>query len=1004
MPGTTSHLIAGRDRELRILETQLLELLGGRGGLMLITGESGVGKTTLVREAIAGAPTDMMTSRCPGVGETPVFGPWLELIDRIQRTWHVDPPADLLQRHASDRSMFNTAITMMSWLRQLPHPFVWIVEDLQWADTATLELLCHVADRMDETGVLILATCRSDGLIPGDVNTTLFHELSRHCRERLHLTCLNRTDVDFLVRTLLTTDTTGPGSTPANASDLDALISDIFTRTAGLPLFVRELLDIIWTRGALPDLQRELPANLAQAIDRKIQQLHPDTQSLLELAALIGERFSCSVLEMAMGGRAVTDEYSDSAVAAGSAGSVMGVAANTPNTADVARTFNAAVASAVGEAMARGILVPDDGDTVRFHHAMVRDVMLHRCVGSRRKTLHERIASAILSLHPDQVEAVAFHLHQAQHPEAVPYLIAAADKAWQAGAIVTACRRYEAALADMSADHPHEATTRLKLAYGLRRSHPERAIHCARQALDSALRQNAGAVAVWARHLLLWMAFQRNDFSHWTEMEELAAEQAALLGNPEYQALEVHLFGTTKGFPLIRSLQINQCMWQGKLDVARQMLNEITPLAAPESMEILEIEAFLSTLEGDLRSVAQINRRVCESAWVARQYWNALRCKLNELYFSELVNAHLPDMLNDIAQQLVDMEQKAAAFGGQTYLAKGYSGIGFHEYGAGHWAQAWHNVIDYVRTEEDALPIIRWFGAVMLTETGDLEGAKEVLRQLPPKHPEDELPTASTVFVWTHAVWAQVAIGLGDLDLARTWLDAADAHPLGTVSNTHRPYVDLAWAAYHRAAGAHDLAWRLAESALERAQRQNISWFVMKALRLLGELASAKDDKDGAMEYFTGSRTLAVRCRYPFEQAMTDLSMAKAHLQFGNEVTALEFASSARAAFGRLGADRWLAKADALLKDLPSTGTGLDLRALNIASPGADPPLLLNRLTRREQEVVRLVIEGRTDRDIAAQLFLSPKTVDHHLRSVFRKLDVNNRAALVALLLRAGQI
>ena len=93
--------------------------------------------------------------------------------------------------------------------------------------------------------------------------------------------------------------------------------------------------------------------------------------------------------------------------------------------------------------------------------------------------------------------------------------------------------------------------------------------------------------------------------------------------------------------------------------------------------------------------------------------------------------------------------------------------------------------------------------------------------------------------------------------------------------------------------------------------------------------------------------------------------------------------------FERLGTAQWAARAQTELRATGETARRRD-------------PSTLDRLTRQELQVVRLVAEGATNREAAAQLFVSPRTVDHHLRSVFRKLAIRSRAELVRLALDGG--
>ncbi len=124
----------------------------------------------------------------------------------------------------------------------------------------------------------------------------------------------------------------------------------------------------------------------------------------------------------------------------------------------------------------------------------------------------------------------------------------------------------------------------------------------------------------------------------------------------------------------------------------------------------------------------------------------------------------------------------------------------------------------------------------------------------------------------------------------------------------------------------------------------------------------------------------------PFEEARTRLAVGERLRRERRRSDARELLTAAAEAFAAMGARRWASRA---ARELAATGS----------APGAGVPLREDRpdpLTAREHDVCELVAAGRTNREVAATLFLSPRTVEHHLRSAYRKLDVRSRTELAA--------
>ncbi|HYF96093.1 MAG TPA: response regulator transcription factor [Symbiobacteriaceae bacterium] len=180
-----------------------------------------------------------------------------------------------------------------------------------------------------------------------------------------------------------------------------------------------------------------------------------------------------------------------------------------------------------------------------------------------------------------------------------------------------------------------------------------------------------------------------------------------------------------------------------------------------------------------------------------------------------------------------------------------------------------------------------------------------------------------------------------------------------------------------------------AEAALADATAAGSSLCRIEADRLLGELAAAHGDKASARIRFAASLALAERCRFTWEAALTRLARARALA--GAPDAAADLAAVC-AFFEEAGAHHALAAARKAL-------AGAETGGPTAAAPQADLP---DGLTAREWEVVGLVAQGLTDKEIGARLFISRKTVDRHLRNIFNKTGVSNRAALAAYATRHG--
>jgi DNA-binding CsgD family transcriptional regulator len=203
-----------------------------------------------------------------------------------------------------------------------------------------------------------------------------------------------------------------------------------------------------------------------------------------------------------------------------------------------------------------------------------------------------------------------------------------------------------------------------------------------------------------------------------------------------------------------------------------------------------------------------------------------------------------------------------------------------------------------------------------------------------------EISTTPVVF-WGGLDRIEAAIRAGDRDTARAWLDVFEA------------WTESSAAAWARAVVLH------CRALLADDERETERLF-----------AAALDAHAGATR--------------PFERARSELAYGEFLRRVRRRVEARDHLRAALLGFEGLGATLWAERAR------------VELRASGETARKRDPSTV-DELTAQELQIARFVADGRTNRDVAAQLFLSPRTIDFHLRNVFRKLGISSRAALARL-------
>ncbi|MEW1840474.1 BTAD domain-containing putative transcriptional regulator [Nonomuraea angiospora] len=382
---TTETPFVGRQAELSALVTAATEAATDGARIALVTGEAGLGKSTLLEHLGRRLEHDgwlVAVGHCPEVDSAPPAWAWTEALRAVAAATPPDEYADNLAPLLTDTEPANADATagrfrlrqaVWKWLATVAakRPVAVVLDDLHWADAATLELLGGGLGM--RAPILIVAAYRADE--SGHLTETLA-SLARATPLRLALPGLDDEAVAELVRTECETD--------------EQTIAGIAERTGGNPFYVRESARLLNGEGALVALS-EVPEGVRDVLRRRLARLPEGGVSILRLAAVAGRESSVDVLVKA----ADTDEDG--------------------------------VMDALDAGIIAGLLNEPAPGRVRFVHALVRDTLITDLSRLRTARMHARIAAALEGT--DDIAALAHHYARAGSPKAVGYCVQAAELA-----------------------------------------------------------------------------------------------------------------------------------------------------------------------------------------------------------------------------------------------------------------------------------------------------------------------------------------------------------------------------------------------------------------------------------------------------------------------------------------------------------------------------------------------------------------------------------------------
>jgi DNA-binding CsgD family transcriptional regulator len=990
----------GREEELTFLRARLDQACAGAGGIVLLAGDPGIGKTRIAEELAIDAHlrgARVLWGHCHEGAGAPAYWPWVQIIraysrTRAPETLHTElgagaadiaqivpelrerlpelPPSPRLTTAQARFRLFDHITTFLA-LAAERQPLVLILDDLHWADEPSLLLLQFLARAPRSARLLVLGAYR-------DMEVGRAHPLARAladlirepANQRLHLRGFGAPEVARFIEVIA-------GLEPAGD-----LIAAVTRETEGNPFFITEVVRLLLTEGRLGQAERAtpwrptLPRSVREVIGRRLARLSAPCNTVLTIAAVIGRGFSLALLQRAgqLAPEALLEALEE---------------------AETARVITA-VANSPGQ--------------YTFSHALIRETLYEDLTTARRLRLHARVGEALEAIHGATATAplgeIAHHLVQAASigdaVKAVAYARRAAARAMERLAYEEAAGHYERALAALAAgpggDSHEWCAIMLEHGDALRKAgEPHQALDTFARAAEVARRLKAPALlasaALGVEDVVLAAGMPRTAAMPSVRLLEEALEglgtdqvatrarlQAALAralvftGQParglalSQRAVALARQAGDRG-ALVYALDAHRiALWEpANLNERLAAASEIARLAT-------EIGDREMALDGHLwRQNALVERGDIEAADAEIDIFERLaaelrqplyRCYVPLLRASQALRAGQFAAAEHLAQQALDLGRQT---GNENTAMIRVAQLLYLRREQGRIGEMAAPLADYARR----LPMASTFHcalAFIACEEGRTAEASDLVETLT----TDDLARLGRTFRLLNLTFlAETCATLGDsrhaAALYRSLLPYAAQHVLGSSAGPYlgsvARYLGLLAATLRR----WEAAARHFESALDAHARVGASpW-----------LARARHDY---------ARLLLTRGR-PTDRPRADDLLTLA-LDAARQMGMTDLATSVLRAREHL--------------DQPRPGHAIPDGRPRSASDSGHAARYPDRLTEREAEILRRLASGESNRAMAAALSLSIRTVEHHVANIYTKIGAAGRVEATAYALRHG--
>jgi DNA-binding NarL/FixJ family response regulator len=941
------HDLVGRAAQEAVLQHFAQAAAAGRGAVVLVSADTGVGKTALVDAALsranlldaraAAAPAD--TSPLGAVGallralrrqlpDTPVLA--LDGQPALAALLSATGEGQAVTSRAALFDAVGDALAAVACKRAL----ALVLDDLQWADHTTLELIPALAGRARSAAMLIVAIYRSDAAPPGHPIRTMREALRRaRLLNEVTLAPLDRRQTSQLTRRLL-------GREPH-----PALVAVIWERSGGVPLFVEALLATLRSRGELePDAAAfgslPLPETVRDAVVARLARLPPPAQRAAESAAVA----AVGAPEFPLERLVQLNERADG----------------------------------IEDLLASGLLQERRPGLATFRTPLERDAVYAAVPWTRRRLLHRR-AAELFEASGDETGHPAAHWEAAGEPErARKALLGAADRSRRLHAHRDSVGLLRRALDLWPPGHEEPDRLRVLDQLGDAAQLSGRfadALRAWREVADSATGAAGASCGARALRKVANLYEMNGDWARALDARHDAMSAFAASGDRAEAAIE----GVNTAIRLRMSSQHGAA-----LDVLARSAKDAA-LAGREDLKLR-----IAALEGNLE--ARLGR-VAEGVAAIREAHGAA------------LALDQPALVGEIYQRLADAIERAGDYRGSAAVNR--EGVAFCEEHAlpggvlaclacmgwvlvrsGEWDQAARTARRMLESPACAPPArsaaLGFIGLVHVFRGQLRKGEPMLVESLAIARRVDHALAEMTAR-WglaMHELAAGNASGAGERC-------AAILERYRDIDERHAAIPVLRWSASCFAQLRDHSRLRACGDVLGEAAARFASPEALSALsHALGEIALLEGDGARAASQLENALALIEDRDLPRERTESLLRAAAACAAAGRRDAAVRFARDAARNAERLGARPLEQAAFRQLRDLgAAVGGALGVRGAQRAMSGG--------LTARQVQILQEISRGLTDKEVARALRLSPRTVETHVAHALAALDCRTRAEAV---------